>query len=449
MRRKTVIILLCGVLAISSLSACGSAGEKPAATTAEEMKENDENTDDVEDQAAKEAEEAAAKEAEAEEAYETGRTCLYGLDGQEVDLETAYNSFQKALELGKTEANFYLGVLYDWKGYPELDYKKANAYYEAAGEDANAYISLGFSYYNGLEVEENPEIAKEYFDKAIALGSMDGYLGLAQIARSEEDYAVAMEDYTTAWEAGTEPLYVGMAAQGIGGMYSLGQGVEQDYTKAMEWDEKAYEAGNDNGAYLIGAMYQYGDGVDQDYEKAIEWYEKAYKLGSGGYFAYLIGYIYDSGQEPDYEKAKEWYEKAYESGIADGALKIGYMYYCGLGVEQDVNLAEEWYEKAYESGDYACADTIAEYYYTGQGTEQDYAKALEWYEKAYDFNYEFLQSDECDEWVVDAYRERAVQSANRVAEMYEKGLGVAQDADKAAEWYTKAEEASDSSSDTE
>ena len=358
-------------------------------------------------------EEVAAKEAEAEEAYETGRTCLYGLDGQEVDLETAYNSFQKALELGKTEANFYLGVLYDWKGYPELDYKKANAYYEAAGEDANAYISLGFSYYNGLEVEENPEIAKEYFDKAIALGSMDGYLGLAQIARSEEDYAVAMEDYTTAWEAGTEPLYVGMAAQGIGGMYSLGQGVEQDYTKAMEWDEKAYEAGNDNGAYLIGAMYQYGDGVDQDYEKAIEWYEKAYKLGSGGYFAYLIGYIYDSGQEPDYEKAKEWYEKAYELGIADGALKIGYMYYCGLGVEQDVNLAEEWYEKAY------------------------------------DFNYEFLQSDECDEWVADVYRERAVQSANRVAEMYEKGLGVAQDADKAAEWYTKAEEASDSSSDTE
>lgn len=358
-------------------------------------------------------EEAAAKEAEAEEAYETGRTCLYGLDGQEVDLETAYNSFQKALELGKTEANFYLGVLYDWKGYPELDYKKANAYYEAAGEDANAYISLGFSYYNGLEVEKNPEIAKEYFDKAIALGSMDGYLGLAQIARSEEDYAVAMEDYTIAWEAGTEPLYVGMAAQGIGGMYSLGQGVEQDYTKAMEWDEKAYEAGNDNGAYLIGAMYQYGDGVDQDYEKAIEWYEKAYKLGSGGYFAYLIGYIYDSGQEPDYEKAKEWYEKAYESGIADGALKIGYMYYCGLGVEQDVNLAEEWYEKAY------------------------------------DFNYEFLQSDECDEWVADVYRERAVQSANRVAEMYEKGLGVAQDADKAAEWYTKAEEASDSSSDTE
>ena len=89
------------------------------------------------------------------------------------------------------------------------------------------------------------------------------------------------------------------------------------------------------------------------------------------------------------------------------------MYYCGLGVEQDVNLAEEWYEKAY------------------------------------DFNYEFLQSDECDEWVADVYRERAVQSANRVAEMYEKGLGVAQDADKAAEWYTKAEEASDSSSDTE
>ena len=82
-----------------------------------------------------ETDEEAAKEVEAEEAYEAGRACLYGLDGQKKDLEAAYNYFEKALELGKTEANFYLGVLYDWESYPEQDYEKAKEWidkYEAA-----------------------------------------------------------------------------------------------------------------------------------------------------------------------------------------------------------------------------------------------------------------------------------------------------------------------------
>ena len=119
MKRKLVAVLLCGILSISTLSACGSTKETDAETT---------NT-------VEETDEEAAKEVEAEEAYEAGRACLYGLDGQKKDLEAAYNYFEKALELGKTEANFYLGVLYDWESYPEQDYEKAKEWidkYEAA-----------------------------------------------------------------------------------------------------------------------------------------------------------------------------------------------------------------------------------------------------------------------------------------------------------------------------
>ena len=116
MKRKLVAVLLCGILSISTLSACGSTKETDAETT---------NT-------VEESDEEAAKEVEAEEAYESGRACLYGLDGQKKDLESAYNYFEKALELGKTEANFYLGVLYDWESYPEQDYEKAKEWYEKA-----------------------------------------------------------------------------------------------------------------------------------------------------------------------------------------------------------------------------------------------------------------------------------------------------------------------------
>ena len=54
--------------------------------------------------------------------YESGRAYLYGLDGKEFNLESAYANFEKAEGLGKVEANFYLGVLYDWYSYPKRNY---------------------------------------------------------------------------------------------------------------------------------------------------------------------------------------------------------------------------------------------------------------------------------------------------------------------------------------
>lgn len=404
MKRKVVIALLCGILAISSMTACGGAKETvaEAATTAETTEESEEDAKAAEEAAAKEAEEkaaeeAAAKEAEKEEAYETGRACLYGLDGQEIDLETAYNSFEKALELGKTEANFYLGVMYDWKSYPEQDYEKARAYYEAAGENPYAYVALGFNYYYGQVVEADQEKGKEYFDNAIALGCMDGYLGLGLIASNEGDDAAAEEDYSIVAEQGTEPLYVMQAANKLGSMCEY-----QDDAKAMEWHQKAYELGSASSAYSIALMYQGGRGVEQDTAKAEEWYQNAYELDNIMAVQIAIGYE----MEQDYAKALAWYEKAYEAG-------------CNY------------------------ADVIGNYYYMGQGTEQDYAKALEWYEKAYDDNNELLKTVDDGDWLAGIYQEKATQLANNIANMYENGLGVDQDAEKAAEWYAKAEEAAE------
>ena len=336
MKRKLVAVLLCGILSISTLSACGSTKETDAETT---------NT-------VEETDEEAAKEVEAEEAYEAGRACLYGLDGQKKDLEAAYNYFEKALELGKTEANFYLGVLYDWESYPEQDYEKARAYYEAAGENPYAYVSLGFINYYGHGGEVNKEKGKEYFEKAIALGCNDGYLGLGDIAKSEEDYAAAMENYNLVVENGTESLYVRMAMNDIALLYRDGLDVEQDGEKAIEWFEKAAEAGNSNGYYEIGCMYYYGNGVEQDYTKAMEWYEKGAEQGNAKCMK-TIAFLYEDGLgvEQDGTKAIEWYEKAAEAGHSNGYNYIGVMYLNGNGVEQDYTKAMEWYEKGAEQGD--------------------------------------------------------------------------------------------------
>lgn len=355
MKRKVVLTLLCGILAISSMTACGGAKETVAevATTTETTEESEEDVKAAEEAAAKEAEEkaaeeAAAKEAEKEEAYETGRACLYGLDGQEIDLETAYNSFEKALELGKTEANFYLGVMYDWESYPEQDFEKARTYYEAAGENPYAYVALGFNYYFGQGVEADQEKGKEYFDKAIALGCMDGYYGLGQIASEEGDLTTAMEDYEMAAEKGAEPLYMGGAMSQIGRMYYLGIGAEQDYVKAAEWYEKAANQGNVEAMTLFASLCLTGTGTEENEMEAAKWLQKAADLGDTYAMLWLGQMNYDAN---NMEKAVEWYQKAAEQGNINAMNELANMYENGLGVDQDAEKAAEWYAKAEEAAE--------------------------------------------------------------------------------------------------
>ena len=58
----------------------------------------------------------------------------------------------------------------------------------------------------------------------------------------------------------------------LGQQYENGDGVEQDYAKAMEYYLSAAEAGNGEGMRRVGRLYQYGNGAETDYALAMEWY---------------------------------------------------------------------------------------------------------------------------------------------------------------------------------
>ena len=65
----------------------------------------------------------------------------------------------------------------------------------------------------------------------------------------------------------------------LGLMYANGEGVKQDYFKAVEWIQKAAEQGNAEAQNKLGFMYEKGQGVEQDYIKAVEWYQRAAEQG--------------------------------------------------------------------------------------------------------------------------------------------------------------------------
>lgn len=403
------LIAIASVMLTVSLSGCGSSEPAEEADATTETEAEEETAEETEE------EEEADTTAEAEEYYEKGRACLYGLDGVEIDYEAAFDNFEQAKELGKEDAGFYLGALYDWYEHPVVDYEKAKSYYEENIENPNSELALAFLYNNGDGVEQDREKAKEMFQSVIDKGCVEGYLGLASEKYLDSDFETALEYYNKVIEEGTEEMYVSDALCSVANIYRYANGVEQNADKAQEYFEKAAELGNSHAYTCIAAMYYYGQGVETDEEKAFEYYEKgANLLDCTAMISVSDLYFQGIGVEKDTQKGMEWAEKAVEQNYIDAMGFLGGIYADGLyGIDQDYGKALELYVRAAELGSYEAMRSVGVYYEFGYGTEQDYQKAVEWYEKAIDGGDPFAM--------------------NRLGMLYFEGNGVEKDLKKALE----------------
>ena len=62
-------------------------------------------------------------------------------------------------------------------------------------------------------------------------------------------------------------------------MYDMGEGVEQNYTKAMELYKKAIDLGNEYAMCNLASMYEDGKGVERNIDNAIKYYKDAADRG--------------------------------------------------------------------------------------------------------------------------------------------------------------------------
>ena len=229
---------------------------------------------------------------------------------------------------------------------------------------------------------------------------------------------------------GVMPLIVALnkAAQGdgkamwqLGNRYHVGDGVEQDMEKAVEWWQKAHEAGNIGGTHNLGCYHlQEGEvergikyltqsgaaGYSQSYHALGEHYlshteeEGNIQKGIGNLTtAAEQGYapsqwdlviIYHDGEivPKDYDKARYWLEDTAKAidylkqsaslGYVDALVQLAWHYYWGEGVERDVRLAINLYTSAAEAGSLGAAVKLARSYITGEKgvMAADYDKAI-------------------------------------------------------------------------
>ncbi len=190
-------------------------------------------------------------------------------------------------------------------------------YVEAArrGDPQGAY-NAGHIYESGEEVEENIELAYQLYEMAARCGHPAGqfemgYYFFEGCGDVEQDYAKAVEWLEKAYEnPKCSETTRTQAAAYLGLCYQEGLGAVQDYDIAFEYLHEAgeqpdhlWESIQCKVLTALGVAYAFGRGTETDIELGYRYFEDAVKLGSEDAKAY-IDYINSSDFEVD-ERIKE------------------------------------------------------------------------------------------------------------------------------------------------
>ncbi|MBR5965948.1 MAG: CHAT domain-containing protein [Treponema sp.] len=233
------------------------------------------------------------------------------------DYAKALSCYAFAADVGLPEAQYCLGVLYDYGRGTSKNHELANSWYEKACEQGHirAAVDLGYNYRNGIGIEKDYDKANELFLSAAN-----------QAGDSEAQF------------------YMGVA-------YDFGYGVQKDDVKACEWYKKSADQDNKYALYNLAKNYEKGLGVSQDYAQALALYERAAAQNYSDAQC-SIGYFFDKGYgvEQSDAKAFDWYERAARNGNKVAQFNLGVMYETGRGCAKSISDARNWYKKSADQG---------------------------------------------------------------------------------------------------
>lgn len=134
-----------------------------------------------------------------------------------------------------------------------------------------------------------------------------------------------------------------------------GKPTEEPKEEPMSEEVKMYlkiaQRGIDEGQYNLGVCYETGDGVQQNYEKALFWYKKAADQGHAKAQYNLGVMVYNGyGTKADPQQAAQLFLLSANQGDMYAQFNMGVCYYKGEGVEQNILRALEWFKKAADQG---------------------------------------------------------------------------------------------------
>lgn len=315
----------------------------------------------------------------------------------------------------------------------------------------DAQTKIAEFYNNGIGTKKNTEQFLLWAEKAAAGGSADAMFNLGCYYHESGNFQCAIDWFIKAGNAGKAVAYSNLAS-----MYQSGKGTQKDLNKARELNEKAASMGDASAYFALGSYYDHGIGVAVNKATAIAYYKKASDKNFPLAWYRLAGmYEKGDGVPKDCAMAAEIYQKGVASNDTNSIQYLGDLYLNGgENFPKNVSMAFEMYSRAEALGavDYAGLGTC---YMKGYGVQKDYDRAMAYILKGY-------ESGEDAKWAADnlivlaqnikvnqdnydffrLYSKAAelgsAEAMVELAHLYETGSGVAQDMEKAKEYYRQA-----------
>ena len=189
---------------------------------------------------------------------------------------TSPDEIQKKAEEGDAEAQFDLGVLYDYGEGAKQNRVKAAEWYRLAAEQghAKAQFNLGVLHYNGEGVKQNRVEAAKWYRLAAEQKIAAAQFNLG-ILYSEGEGVKQSQPEAAKWLRLAAEQGIAKAQSALGVVYYIGKGIEQNHAEAAKWFRLAAEQEIDRAQFNLGILYRNGEGVAQSYSEAYIWFSLA------------------------------------------------------------------------------------------------------------------------------------------------------------------------------
>jgi len=328
----------------------------------------------------------------------------------------AVHYFQKAIELGNTNAMFRISYyLHNGKGGLQVDIPREIELLTEASKRGNhqATYRLGLLFEdNESGMAQNLELSVKYFQLAADNGILAAINKMGELYLFGEVIPANLTKAISCFTAASEQGY-GKASYWLGRLHTDGIGqLEKDTQKAMNYYRKAIEQGYEEAREWMEQLQKNlvdetitdieipQDKSDEElYKEAKNALEKAQFKTAYAYFSYLtqrnhaesfneLGdmYFYGRGMAINQAKALELYKKAAALDSVYGFFNVGFLYWNGPEEIQEPEQALQYLKKAVQMGYTYALSFIGDIYRTGPEELIDYAEAKRYYQKGVDVN---------------------------------------------------------------
>ena len=237
---------------------------------------------------------------------------------------------------------------------PAADFEKLVKKLKKLADKGNTFamIEMGLMYEFGHHRRVNLKKALEWYERAASQGHVDAMVRAGWILENE-DFKECDEHKAFLWYLKSAAMAYGNGECQLGCCYRDGIGTERDMSRALICLEKAAAHGSTEAAMVLYEIYS-GEGMEDEEDRRFL----------------------------DKEKSFSYLKMAAENGGDEALMRLGNLYYKGIGTKADPEKAEQCYRKAWDAGNTLAGTMLGLIYIYDHENPESIKKGIAYLEQA-------------------------------------------------------------------